>query len=95
MAATDIDDSAKKSSRAGRDLPAAIAVGVALGGGLIAILLFAPYVWIPVVAAAIAVATHEVVGRLRDGGYSIPLLPLLIDGYAPWSSMNSWATRSR
>lgn len=92
MAATDIDDSAKKSSRAGRDLPAAIAVGVALGGGLIAILLFAPYVWIPVVAAAIAVATHEVVGRLRDGGYSIPLLPLLIGGQAMIWSTWPWGT---
>jgi phosphatidate cytidylyltransferase len=92
VAATEISQPAEKSSRAGRDLPAAIAVGVALGGGLIAILLFAPYVWIPVVAAAIAVATHEVIRRLRDGGYSIPVLPLLIGGQAmiwltwPWGT---------
>lgn len=92
MAATEISQPAEKSSRAGRDLPAAIAVGAALGGGLIAILLFAPYVWVPVVAAAIAVATHEVIRRLRDGGYSIPVLPLLIGGQAmiwltwPWGT---------
>ena len=71
-----------KTSRAGRNLPAAIAVGSALGGGLIVTLLFAPYVWIGIVAVAIAVATHEVVRRLRDGGFSIPVVPLLIGGQA-------------
>lgn len=76
------DGPSPKASRAGRNLPAAIAVGVLLGASLIAILLFAPYVWIPVVAVAIAIATHEVVRRLRDGGYSIPVLPLLIGGQA-------------
>ncbi|QIV80069.1 phosphatidate cytidylyltransferase [Mycolicibacterium frederiksbergense] len=72
----------KKTSRAGRDLPAAIVVGALLGGSLIAILLFAPLVWVGVVAAAMAVATHEVVRRLRDGGFSIPVIPLLIGGQA-------------
>lgn len=76
------DPPVQKSSRAGRNLPAAIAVGIALGGGLIAILLFAPYVWIPVVAVSIAVATHEVVRRLRTAGYLIPVVPLLIGGQA-------------
>ena len=57
-----------KTSRAGRNLPAAIAVGVTLGAGLIAILLWAPRVWVAVVAVAMAVATHEVVSRLRATG---------------------------
>ncbi|WP_231992026.1 phosphatidate cytidylyltransferase [Mycobacterium sp. ACS4331] len=86
MAETDTGQSSTepspKASRAGRNLPAAIAVGAALGGGLIAILLLAPYVWIGVVAVAIAIATHEVVRRLRDGGYSIPIVPLLVGGQA-------------
>jgi phosphatidate cytidylyltransferase len=72
----------KKASRAGRNLPAAIAVGVLLGGGLIAILLFAPYVWIGVVAVAMVVATHEVVRRLRAAGFAIPIVPLLVGGQA-------------
>jgi len=72
----------KKTGRAGRNLPAAIAVGVGLGGSVIAILLFAPKVWVGVVAVAMAVATHEVVRRLRDGGYSVPVVPLLIGGQA-------------
>jgi phosphatidate cytidylyltransferase len=72
----------KKASRAGRNLPAAIAVGAALGFGVIAILVFAPRGWIAVVAVAMAVATHEVVRRLREAGYSIPIIPLLVGGQA-------------
>jgi phosphatidate cytidylyltransferase len=73
---------APKVSRAGRNLPAAIAVGCFLGFGIIAILLYVPYVWIGVVAVAMAVATHEVVRRLREAGYVIPFWPLLIGGQA-------------
>lgn len=80
--ATPADEPPKKASRAGRNLPAAIAVGAFLGFGVIAILVFAPYVWISVVALAIAVATHEVVRRLRTAGFAIPVLPLLIGGQA-------------
>jgi phosphatidate cytidylyltransferase len=82
----------KKASRAGRNLPAAIAVGAALGFSVIAILLFVPRAWVGVVAIAMAVATHEVVRRLRSAGYSIPVLPLLVGGQAmiwltwPWGS---------
>jgi phosphatidate cytidylyltransferase len=72
----------KKQGRAGRNLPAAITVGAFLGFGVIAILVFAPLGWIPVVAVAMAVATHEVVRRLRTAGYSIPIIPLLLGGQA-------------
>ena len=71
-----------KTSRAGRDLPAAIGVSLLLGGTIIAILLFAPRLWVALVAAGMAVATHEVVRRLRTAGYSIPVIPLLIGGQA-------------
>ena len=82
VAETPVDEPTNKSSRAGRNLPAAIAVGVALGGGLIAILLFAPYLWLALVAAAVAVSTWEVSTRLQEAGYRIPMLPLLIGGQA-------------
>ena len=42
----------KKASRAGRNLPAAIGVGVLLGAMAIVILLFAPNGWLPVLAVA-------------------------------------------
>ncbi|WP_299563208.1 phosphatidate cytidylyltransferase [uncultured Mycolicibacterium sp.] len=76
------DPGSKKPSRAGRNLPAAIAVGVLLGGGLIAVLLLAPYVWIGVVAAAAAIGTVEVSRRLGEAGYVVPLVPLLLGGQA-------------
>jgi len=84
VASTDADPpvAAKKPSRAGRNLPAAIAVGVLLGGSVIAILLFARHLWVVIVAAAMLLATHEVVRRLRDGGFAIPIVPLLIGGQA-------------
>lgn len=75
-------EAAPTTSRAGRNLPAAIAVGAFLGFGVIAILLWAPRVWVGVVAVAMAIATYEVISRLREGGYSIPLVPLLIGGQA-------------
>ena len=76
------EPSQKKASRAGRNLPAAIAVGAFLGFGVIAILVFVPRVWVGLVAVAMAVATHEVVRRLREGGYAIPVIPLLLGGQA-------------
>ncbi|MCV7434475.1 phosphatidate cytidylyltransferase [Mycolicibacterium bacteremicum] len=75
-------DPPKKSSRAGRDLPAAIAVGVVLGGLAIGTLLFAPLWWLPLLAVAIAIATHEVIRRLREQGFALPTVPLLVGGQA-------------
>lgn len=53
-----------------------------LGGLVIGTLVFAPRGWVLMVAVAMAVATHEVVRRLRDGGYVIPLIPLIVGGQA-------------
>jgi len=71
-----------KTSKAGRNLPAAIAVGALLGGSVIATLWLAPRFWVAMVAAAMALATHEVIRRLREAGYSIPAIPLLVGGQA-------------
>jgi phosphatidate cytidylyltransferase len=72
----------KKTSRAGRDLPAAIGVGVVLGGMAIGVLLFAPIGWLPVLSVFIPIATHEVIRRLREAGYDLPAIPLLLGGLA-------------
>jgi len=71
-----------KTSRAGRNLPAAIAVGVGLGAIAIGILLFAKHGWLPVLAVAIPIATAEVARRLGEAGYAIPVVPLVIGGQA-------------
>ena len=75
-----VEQPAEKTSRAGRDLPAAIAVGVSIGAGLIATLLFLPRGWVALCSGAILIASHEVVRRLREAGYVIPVIPLLIGG---------------
>jgi phosphatidate cytidylyltransferase len=71
-----------KKSRAGRNLPVAILVGAAISGAMIAILICDKFLWVPLVAAAIAIATHEVVRRLREAGFVIPVVPLLLGGQA-------------
>lgn len=68
------------TSKAGRNLPAAIGVGLLLGGIVVATLIFAPRGWLVILSVAIALATHEVVKRLREAAYSIPLIPLLVGG---------------
>nr|WP_072687731.1 phosphatidate cytidylyltransferase [Rhodococcus marinonascens] len=69
-------------SKAGRNLPAAIAVGVGLGAALIAVLIYLPLVWIGVVSVGMAVATWEVTKRLRESDISAPRIPLLLGGQA-------------
>jgi phosphatidate cytidylyltransferase len=78
----DATEPPKKGSRAGRNLPAAIGVGVLLGGAAIGVLLFAPIGWLPMLAVAIPIATHEVIRRLREAGYALPVIPLLVGGQA-------------
>lgn len=72
----------KTGSRLGRNLPAAIAVGVLLAGMLVATLIFAPFLWLVELAVATPVATYEVTRRLREAGYQVPLVPLLVGGQA-------------
>lgn len=86
------DTGPQPKSRAGRDLPAAIGVGVTLGVSIILILIFVPKVWYVVVAVAFAVATWEVTKRFRDGGYDVAFWPLLIGGQAIIWSGWPWGT---
>ena len=69
--------------RAGRNLPAAIAVGLSLGGAILGSV-YSPYRWtfVVIVAAAVALGTSEVVRALRTLGAQPPLLPLLVGGLA-------------
>ena len=75
--------SEKTPGRAGRNLPAAIAVGVALAL-VVVVPLYSPARWlfVGVVAAAVAVGTVEVVRALRTLGARPPLVPLLAGGAA-------------
>ncbi|TQF67082.1 phosphatidate cytidylyltransferase [Rhodococcus spelaei] len=73
---------AATTSKAGRNLPAAIAVGGGLGALLIVTLIFASRFWFVIVAAAMAVATWEVAKRLRESGILVPRIPLILGGQA-------------
>jgi phosphatidate cytidylyltransferase len=72
----------RRSSRAGRNLPAAIGVGVGLG----ALVLVALFVWPPaflaVIVAAVVVAIWEMARAVRASGAHPPLPPLLAGGVA-------------
>ncbi|MCF8610910.1 phosphatidate cytidylyltransferase [Gordonia sp. HY285] len=78
------------TSKAGRNLPAAIGVGVGLGALLIAVLTLVPMAWYGIVSVALGIATWEVCKRLHAGGFGVPVWPLLVGGQAtiwvswPW-----------
>jgi phosphatidate cytidylyltransferase len=69
--------------RAGRNLPAAIGVGVGLGA-LVLGTLYSPARWtfLVVVAVASVIGTLEVVRALRQLGVEPPVVPLLVGGTA-------------
>lgn len=74
---------AQKVSRAGRNLPAAIGVGLLLGAAIVTSLLTVRYLFIGIVAIAIAVGTIELAGALkRAAGIRIALVPVLVGGQA-------------
>ncbi len=79
---SDESEPEKKQSKAGRNLPAAIGVGVSLGALLIIGLFFLP--WVLVVFAALAAmgGTWEVVqGINHKRGMGIPVLPAVITAF--------------
>ena len=74
---------ARRPSRAGRDLVAAITVGVGMGVVILASLVLERHFFIGVLALATAVATWELAGALRRGaGIEVPLPVLLAGGQA-------------
>jgi phosphatidate cytidylyltransferase len=65
------------AGRAGRNLPAAIAVGLALGAAIIGSLFWHKFLFVGVVLAAVVVAVDEFGKALQTGGASAPRPPLL------------------
>jgi phosphatidate cytidylyltransferase len=73
----------RRSSRAGRNLPAAIAVGAALGAVILGSLLFQRHLFVAVLALSAAVGTWELAGALRRGAdIAVPRPVLLAGGQA-------------
>ncbi|WP_033437971.1 phosphatidate cytidylyltransferase [Saccharothrix sp. NRRL B-16314] len=79
----DQDAPEKGVSRAGRNLPAAIAVGVGLGAIILIALFTVRELFVGVVAAAVAVSMYELTGALkRSAGIRVALVPVLLGGQA-------------
>src|SRR5690606_10733120 len=72
----------KKPSRAGRNLPAAIGVGVLLGAAILVSLFTVRYLFIGVIAIAIAVGTIGLSRAFRSADIRIALTPVLVGGQA-------------
>ncbi|WP_089157012.1 phosphatidate cytidylyltransferase [Micromonospora sp. NBS 11-29] len=68
------------ASRAGRNLPAAIGVGLALGGAIVVPLFFFLPAFLAVLAAAVAIGIWEMARAVRRSGAHPPLPPLLAGG---------------
>jgi phosphatidate cytidylyltransferase len=70
-------------SRAGRNLPAAIAVGVLMGGAVLVALLTVRQIFVGIAAAAVGIATVELAGALKRGAdIRVALWPVLVGGQA-------------
>jgi phosphatidate cytidylyltransferase len=82
------DTTPVNTSRAGRNLPMAIAVGLFLGAVILVPLFLWRYSFIIIVAAAIAVGTVELARAChKSKGIKASLIPLLVGGQAIiWSS---------
>ncbi|PZF86818.1 phosphatidate cytidylyltransferase [Micromonospora deserti] len=66
--------------RAGRNLPAAIAVGVGLGAAIVVPLFLYTPAFLAVVAAAVGIGSWEMSRAVRRSGAHPPLVPLVVGG---------------
>jgi phosphatidate cytidylyltransferase len=72
----------KLTARTGRNLPAAIAVGVGLGAAVLLSLIFEPAFFMIVAGALIGSLCFELTSALRFAGRDVPRLPSVVVGLA-------------
>ncbi|GLZ45022.1 hypothetical protein Acsp06_12070 [Actinomycetospora sp. NBRC 106375] len=76
-------DQPKRTSRAGRNLPVAIGVGLAMGAVILVALLTVRQAWIGIVAISAVIGTWELFGALHRGaGIRLSRVPVLVGGQA-------------
>lgn len=68
--------------RAGRNLPAAIAVGVGLGAYIILSLIFLPWAFVGLIAVALVVGSLELYQALRKVGMTAAIVPIVAGSVA-------------
>ncbi len=74
--------SERKPSRAGRNLPMAVAIGLLLGGIVLVTLFTVKATFLAYVGAVVALALWELRQALLERGISLPLVPLVVGGAA-------------
>lgn len=80
---SDASSGASARKRAGRDLRAAVGVGLGLGAVILASLFVYKALFVVVIAAAVVVGLWELTSRLRERkGIRTPLVPLAVGGTA-------------
>jgi len=67
-----------KSSRAGRNLPAAVAVGLGLGALIVLSLFVRKELFVLLATASVCVGVWELCQALRAGGFRVPLVPSIV-----------------
>jgi phosphatidate cytidylyltransferase len=72
----------KPASRAGRNLPQAIAVGVCLAVLVFATLFTVRVIWVGVICIAVGTGAYELVTALKTAGLRIPRIPVTLAGAA-------------
>jgi phosphatidate cytidylyltransferase len=72
--------------KTGRNLPAAIGVGVVLGGLALLTLLTVKATFLIYMGAALAIGLHELAGAFKTKGINIPLIPVALGGAAMLTS---------
>jgi phosphatidate cytidylyltransferase len=77
---------ASKGIKAGRNLPAAIGVGVVLGGLAVLTLLTVKATFLIYMGVALAIGLHELAGAFKTKGINIPLVPVALGGAAMLTS---------
>lgn len=78
LAPVTTEEQAVSISRAGRNLPAAITVGVTLGALVVASLFVHRQLFIPLATASVCVGVWEIARALQRGGFTVPLVPVLL-----------------
>ncbi|MFW5474449.1 phosphatidate cytidylyltransferase [Knoellia sp. CPCC 206450] len=77
-AATSAGTDGKGRTKAGRNLPAAIGVGVGLAALVIASLVFRRELFLPVLVVAIVIGAWEMRRAVRQAGLDVPFVPVVI-----------------
>lgn len=73
---------ARVNKRTGRDLAAAVLIALALGGGLLASLLWVKALFLVFATALVGFALYELASALRFAGRDVPRIPLVLLGCA-------------